>query len=71
MKGDVIIVASLLEKIHNLGHLTRTSEIFGAKELVIPSKKVLNDDDYKAVSVSAEKWLPLKEVPEEFLLEYL
>ena len=25
---DIIVVATLLEKIHNFGHLARTSEIF-------------------------------------------
>lgn len=52
--GDLIVVATLLEKIPNFGHLTRTSEIFGCKELVIPNKKIMQDEQYKAVSVSAE-----------------
>jgi tRNA G18 (ribose-2'-O)-methylase SpoU len=42
--GDLIVVATLLAKIPNFGHLSRTCEIFGAKELVFPSKKILEDD---------------------------
>jgi len=54
MVGDLIVVASLLDKIPNIAHLTRTCEIFGCRELIIPSKKILQDEQYKAVSVSAE-----------------
>jgi tRNA guanosine-2'-O-methyltransferase len=62
--GDLIVVASLLEKIPNFGHLTRTCEIFGVKELVFPTKKILEDESYQAVSVTAEKHIPIVEVKE-------
>jgi tRNA guanosine-2'-O-methyltransferase len=64
-------VASLLDKIPNFGHLTRTCEIFGVKELVFPKKSILNDPEFKAVSVTAEKWIPIKEVKANDLKPYL
>lgn len=64
-------MATLLDKIPNFGHLTRTCEIFGCRELVIPNKKILLDEQYKAVSVSAEQHLPISEVKEEYLMNYL
>jgi len=69
--GDLIIVATLLEKVPNFGHLTRTCEIFGVRELVFPSKKILDDDGYQAVSVTAEKHIPILEVKESYLMNYL
>ncbi|CAD8053841.1 unnamed protein product [Paramecium primaurelia] len=69
--GDIIVVATLLEKIPNFGHLTRTCEIFGCRELVLPNKKILQDEQYQAVSVSAEQHLPILEIKEEHLMNYL
>ena len=66
-----MVVATLLEKVPNFGHLTRTCEIFGAKELVFPSKKILEDETYTAVSVTAEKHIPIVEVKEAYLMNYL
>jgi len=68
---DVIVVASLLEKVPNLAHLTRTCEVFGASALVLPNRQVVADSEFKIVSVSAEKWLPLLEVKEQNLMNYL
>lgn len=60
-KAEIVVVASLLDKLPNLANLTRTSEIFGVRELVIPSKKILKDPDFLNVTVTAEKWLPFVE----------
>ncbi|KAL4503236.1 hypothetical protein ABPG72_000842 [Tetrahymena utriculariae] len=68
---DIIVVASLLEKIPNFGHLTRTSEIFGVSSLVIPNKAILEEEGFKAISVTAEKWLPIQEVKEKDLMAFL
>lgn len=60
-KAEIVVVASLLDKLPNLANLTRTCEIFGVRELVIPSKKILKDPDFLNVTVTAEKWLPFVE----------
>jgi len=41
-RNDIILVASLIEKIPNLGGLTRTCEIFNASALVIPCIKTMD-----------------------------
>lgn len=69
--SEIVIVASLLQKLPNLANLTRTCEIFGAKELVIPSKSILKDQEFLSVTVTAEKWLPFVECPPEKLAHLL
>jgi tRNA G18 (ribose-2'-O)-methylase SpoU len=70
-RQEIIIVASLLKKMPNLGGLTRTAEIFAASKLILPSLSIINDKTFQDVSVSAQHWLPMEEVPESQLLEYL
>lgn len=60
-KCEIVVIASLLEKMPNLANLTRTCEIFGVKELVIPTKNILKDSSFLTVTVTAEKWLPFVE----------
>ena len=70
-KQSLVVVASLLDKIPNLGGLARTSEIFGASKLIIPNKKVLENKLFQTVSVTAEKWIDIDEVEPTDLYEYL
>lgn len=69
--GDLIVVATLIDKIPNLANLTRTCEIFGVSELIIPNKDILNDDAFKNISVTAEKWINMVECKESDLLSFL
>lgn len=70
-RNEIIICASLIDKVPNLAGLARTSEIMNASCLVINNKSVCDLDDFKAVSVTSEKWLPMVEVTEKNLYEYL
>jgi tRNA guanosine-2'-O-methyltransferase len=54
-----------------LANLTRTCEIFGVSELVIPNKEVIEDEAFRNIAVTAEKWIPLVEVKENDLLGFL
>lgn len=56
--------------IFSLG-MARTSEIFNIEALVIPNKKIENDNQFQQISVTAYKWVPLVEVQEIALTEYL
>jgi len=71
MKQDIIVIASLLDKIPNLAGLTRTCEIFNATALVVSNKKVGNNPIFREISVTAEKWVPMLEVPVDELSAYL
>ena len=67
----MIVVASLIDKAPNLGGLSRTCEILGVGSLVLPSKAVVKDKEFSAVSVTSENWLPLEECQSYKLAEYL
>lgn len=70
-KSEIVVIASLLEKLPNLANLTRTCEIFGVRELVIPNKNILKDQNFLTVTVTAEKWLPFVECAPENLAKML
>jgi len=63
--------ASLIDKIPNLAGLARTSEIMNASSLLINNAAVCANDEFKGISVTSEKWLPIYEVKEKDLLNYL
>jgi len=70
-KQQLIVCASLVDKIPNLAGLARTSEIFAAQSLVIPDLSVVKMDNFQAISVGAADWIEMKEVKEEALLSWL
>jgi tRNA G18 (ribose-2'-O)-methylase SpoU len=59
-RQSIVIVASLLEKVPNLGGLTRTCEIFQAESLVLADLAVVKDPEFTGVSVTAEHHVPMK-----------
>ncbi|KAL4602312.1 hypothetical protein ACB092_10G044100 [Castanea dentata] len=58
-----ILVASLLDRIPNLAGLARTCEVFKASGLAIADANILSDKQFQLISVTAEKWVPIIEVP--------
>ena len=42
--------------------LCRTGEIFGVKELIIGSIRILEDQQFLNLSMTAHKWLHIKQV---------
>lgn len=62
LRQPVIMCASLVDKVPNLAGLARTCEIFNAQSLVVPSERVLQDETFASVSVTADKWMPIEEV---------
>ncbi|KAK7505417.1 hypothetical protein BaRGS_00003162 [Batillaria attramentaria] len=69
--GGLVLVTSLINKLPNLGGLCRTAEIFGVSEFVIGNLGYLNDHMFQTLSVTAEKWIPITEVPAFRLCEFL
>ena len=67
----LVVVASLIDRVPNLGGLARTCEIFGCEGLVLDSADVARRDDFKRLSVTAEQWLPITECRAEGLAAYL
>lgn len=66
-EDGLILVASLISKATNLGGLCRTSEIFGVSKFVISSLKLMQDQSFQNLSVSAEKWVTVLEVRQKLL----
>ncbi|KAL4238154.1 hypothetical protein ACF0H5_002865 [Mactra antiquata] len=67
----LVVVTSLINKVPNLGGLCRTSEIFGVSEYVMSKLGNVDDKAFQGLSVTAHKWIPITEVPEAKLSDYL
>uniref|UniRef100_T1GPZ6 tRNA/rRNA methyltransferase SpoU type domain-containing protein n=1 Tax=Megaselia scalaris TaxID=36166 RepID=T1GPZ6_MEGSC len=68
---EMIVVASLIDKIPNLGGIARTCEVLGIENLVISSLKFCEGTEFRNVSMTAEKYLNLSEMKPKFLQNYL
>nr|XP_043612363.1 uncharacterized protein LOC122584195 isoform X2 [Erigeron canadensis] len=62
-RQQIILVASLLDRVPNLAGLARTCEVFKAASLVVHDLNILHDKQFQLISVTAEKWVPIMEVP--------
>lgn len=56
------MVATLVDKAANLGGLCRSCEAFGVRELVVSSLAVLQDQSFASLALTAQRWLPIREV---------
>lgn len=70
-RTELIVVATLCDKPVNLGAICRLSDALGAQKLTIADKRTLQDGNFKSTSLTAEKWIPIAEVPENQLAIYL
>ncbi|POM82072.1 SpoU rRNA Methylase family protein [Cryptosporidium meleagridis] len=70
-RSGLIVIGSLVDKIPNIAGITRTCEVFRINELLLSSKKVMNDPIFRQISVTAEKWLPINELEPTKIREYV
>ncbi|KAL6279881.1 hypothetical protein ACE6H2_016762 [Prunus campanulata] len=70
-RQHLILVASLLDRIPNLAGLARTCEVFKASSLVVADANIVHDKQFQLISVTAEKWVPMIEVPVDSLKVFL
>ncbi|OVA14952.1 tRNA/rRNA methyltransferase [Macleaya cordata] len=70
-RQQCIVVASLLDRIPNLAGLARTCEVFKTAGLAVADASVVNDKQFQLISVTAEKWVPIIEVPVSSLKVFL
>lgn len=70
-RNDLIVVASLIDRLPNLAGLCRTCEIFNASTLVVPTLKIKEDIGFTTISVASEKWMPMIEVVESDVAKFL
>lgn len=62
---EIVVIASLLEKLPNLAGLARSCEIFGVKRLFVPAGVDLTCPDFVNVAMTADRWLDLKPLATE------
>uniref|UniRef100_A0A0N5AY93 SpoU_methylase domain-containing protein n=1 Tax=Syphacia muris TaxID=451379 RepID=A0A0N5AY93_9BILA len=55
---------------HFLG-ICRTCEVFGVERLIIADLDIINDKEFKSLSMSSEKWMDFEQVRSNELVEYL
>lgn len=70
-RNDIIVVASLVSNPHNLGGLSRVSEIFAASELHLQNHHVTTDRDFTTVAVSSHLHFPIVQLSAPNVPEYL
>ena len=70
-RQDIIVVASMIDKLPNLAGLTRTCEIFRAQKLIMGDTSVQNHPDFASISVSANSWVQLEQVTQSELPVWL
>ncbi|CAN8324989.1 unnamed protein product [Cochlearia groenlandica] len=70
-RQSLILVASLVDRIPNLAGLARTCEIFKASGLAVADASIIHDKQFQLISVTAEKWVPIMEVPVNSLKLFL
>ncbi|KAL3285789.1 hypothetical protein HHI36_000313 [Cryptolaemus montrouzieri] len=69
--GNLICVASLVDKSSNLGGLSRTCEVFSIRQLVLHNCKIIDDKEFKSLSMSSENWVEFIEVKRDDLSNFL
>ncbi|KAL1200621.1 hypothetical protein V5N11_019810 [Cardamine amara subsp. amara] len=70
-RQSLILVASLVDRIPNLAGLARTCEVFKASSLAVADANIIHDKQFQLISVTAEKWVPIMEVPVNSLKLFL
>ncbi|KAH8973918.1 hypothetical protein BDL97_01G073400 [Sphagnum fallax] len=70
-RQELIVVASLIDRIPNLAGLARTCEVFKTASLVVADARIVEDRQFQLISVTAERWVPIVEVSEAGLPNFL
>ncbi|KAJ8602552.1 hypothetical protein CTAYLR_008341, partial [Chrysophaeum taylorii] len=67
----VVVCASLVDKTPNLAGLVRTAEVFAAEAVVVPDLNLTKTLAFRAVAVTADKWIRIDECHPRRLLAWL
>ncbi|XP_062073868.1 uncharacterized protein LOC133778060 isoform X2 [Humulus lupulus] len=70
-RQQCILVASLIDRIPNLAGLARTCEVFKALGLAVADASILHDKQFQLISVTADRWVPIIEVPVDSMKVFL
>ncbi|CRG95798.1 rRNA (adenosine-2'-O-)-methyltransferase, putative [Plasmodium gallinaceum] len=70
-KNDLIVIASLIDKVPNLAGLCRTCEIFNVKKLFLDNVNIIKDYQFQKISSTANKWMNIKQLKKSDIIKYL
>lgn len=70
-RGELILVASLVDKPPNLGGICRLSDVLGAQLLTLNDISVAKHPQFKNVAVTADQWMPMAEVKVDEIAEFM
>ncbi|PON64645.1 tRNA/rRNA methyltransferase [Parasponia andersonii] len=70
-RQQCILVASLIDRIPNLAGLARTCEVFKAFGLAVADASIVHDKQFQLISVTADRWVPIIEVPVDSMKVFL
>lgn len=70
-RGELIVVSSLVDKPPNLGGICRLCDVLGVKELCLNDMSVTRSPQFKNVAVTAERWMPMTEVKEANIIDFM
>ncbi|KAK6203617.1 uncharacterized protein RJT21DRAFT_28687 [Scheffersomyces amazonensis] len=71
VRSDLIVVSSLVDKPPNLGGICRLCDVLGAGTLTLNDIHIKNHPQFKNVAVTADSWMPMIEVRENDIRDYL
>ncbi|CCE62511.1 hypothetical protein TPHA_0C03590 [Tetrapisispora phaffii CBS 4417] len=70
-RSDLIVVSSLVDKPPNLGGICRLCDVLGVGLLTVQDLRVKNHPQFKNVAVTADKWMPMVEVPIDNIIKFM
>ncbi|CXI51523.1 rRNA (adenosine-2'-O-)-methyltransferase, putative [Plasmodium berghei] len=70
-KNNLIVIASLIDKVPNLAGLCRTCEIFNVKKLLLSNINIVKDFQFQKISSTANKWMNIQELKKKDIIKYL
>ncbi|CCF56117.1 hypothetical protein KAFR_0A06820 [Kazachstania africana CBS 2517] len=70
-RSDLIVISSLVDKPPNLGGICRLCDVLGVGLLTVQDIKVKNHPQFKNVAVTADKWMPIEEVPVDKIIDFM
>lgn len=71
VRSDLIVISSLVDKPPNLGGICRLCDVLGAGTLTLNDIKVKDHPQFKNVAVTADSWMPMIEVKEKEIINYM
>lgn len=70
-RGQLIVLASLVDKAPNLGGICRLSDVLGAQLLCLHDLTIAQNPQFKSVAVTADQWMPMKEVKTDEIISFM